>query len=114
MALPESHVTIIDDQDDLIMDFELESDDSVSDSEDEGSDEDPGEVGEIDVDEVQVAGGVAAAASDGEGVEEVGLEVRAWQYEPLPHGRPGDNVGDARPLPDENEFNSLSACHILY
>ena len=49
MALPELHVTIIDDQDDLIMDFELESDYSVSDNEDEGSDEDPGEVGEIDV-----------------------------------------------------------------
>ena len=104
-----SNVTVSDDQDDLLMEYECESDDGLSDSEDETSDEDPGEVGEGDVE------GPLGGAPEGDAAGELGLGegpveavgLGAWQYEPLPHGRPEDNVGDAGPMPDENRLHNL-------
>ena len=90
-----------DDQDDLIMDFERESDTDTS--EDESSDDDSGEVGEGD----RAPEAAGEAEGTGEGEEEAVVGFGAWQYEPLPYGRPGENVGDARPSPDENRLNTL-------
>ena len=115
-----SYVKVSDDQDDLLMEFESGSDDGlsdsdtgVSDSEDETnvSDDDPGEVGEVTGVEDEQPGGAPeanAAGEIGEGpVEAVGPGPGDWEYEPLPHGMPGDNVGDAGPMPDENRLHNL-------
>nr|XP_054770489.1 uncharacterized protein LOC129278314 [Lytechinus pictus] len=102
-------VVFEDDQDDLLMDCEYEetedgaveseedgesnsssssaggSDDSASDENDGGERDSDGEDGDI--------------AADGEGARR---RIVPWEYEPLPRGEPGENVGDAG-LPNDRE-----------
>ena len=90
------------------MEFECGSDDELSDTvhtSDDNDDETSGEVGEIDVADEPHGGaqegdatGELVGKAQGGPVEADGLSGD-WQYEPLPHGRPGDNVGDAGPMP---------------
>ena len=75
-----------DDQDDLVMQLEYEDNDSS-----EESDEDDGEVGE--------------EANNEDGREREMRGIVAWEYEPLPRGEPGENIGDAEAAHAENRLH---------
>ena len=82
-----------DDELDMRLEFEVDSEDEQTD------DEDDGEIGECDDTD---------NTDDGETTEDEEERLRAWMYEPLPRGQPGENRGDAEPPADPNRLLDVS------
>ncbi|XP_072014179.1 uncharacterized protein [Amphiura filiformis] len=96
-------------QNDLCMELEYERDetDSETESESESSEEDDGEVGEYVELEDEIDDG---GHTDDETTDDEEARIRAWQYEPVPQGQPGENVGDGGPAPDPERLEHRRWC----
>ena len=85
-----------DDQDDLVMDFECERvEDSEADSASGGESDSDTDTS----DSSQSSSDTDDSEASGDGADAEGERRRLveWDYEPLPRGEPGQNVGDAGP-----------------